>query len=152
MKRLATSLLLCFSCMTLSGQSVLGKWITYDIFNRSVEEAVVEIYEMDGKLYVRIDSIIPAEHRLDLCTRCDGNLKDQPIKGLEILRGARLRDGIWQGAKILNAKNGRWYGCQITPTTGDTLKVRGYIGYPIFGKNLYWTRLEEDAVKPNQKT
>lgn len=144
MKRALTCLLLLLPFTILSGQSVHGKWITYDIFNSSVEEAVVEIYEIDGALYVRIDSIIPKEHRNDLCTRCEGSLKDQPIKGLEILKGARFEDGIWQGAKILNAKNGRRYGCHITPTKGDTLKVRGFIGYPIFGKNLYWTRLRED--------
>lgn len=144
MKRALTCLLLLLPLTILSGQSVHGKWITYDIFNSSVEEAVVEIYEVDGELYVRIDSIIPEEHRMDVCSRCDGSLKDQPIKGLEILKGARFEDGIWQGAKILNAKNGRRYGCHITPTKGDTLKVRGFIGYPIFGKNLYWTRLRED--------
>jgi len=144
MKRALTCLLLLLPLTILSGQSVHGKWITYDIFNSSVEEAVVEIYEVDGRLFVRIDSIIPEEHRLDQCRRCDGSLKDKPIKGLEILKGARFEEGIWQGAKILNAKNGRWYGCNITPTKGDTLKVRGFIGYPIFGKNLYWTRLRED--------
>ena len=144
MKRALTCLLLLLPLTILSGQSVHGKWITYDIFNSSVEEAVVEIYEVDGGLYVRIDSIIPEEHRMDVCSRCDESLKDQPIKGLEILKGARFEDGIWHGAKILNAKNGRRYGCHITPTKGDTLKVRGFIGYPIFGKNLYWTRLRED--------
>ena len=144
MRWAVTCLFLFVSLNTLSGQSVHGKWITYDIFNRSVEEAVVEIYEVDGRLFMRIDSIIPEEHRLDLCSRCDEPMKDQPIRGLEILKGARFQDGVWQGVKILNAKNGRWYGCHIYPTQGDTLKVRGFIGYPIFGKNLYWTRLKED--------
>lgn len=145
MKRaLICTILIVLQATLLSGQSVEGKWITYNIFNKSVEEAVVEIYEKDNSLYMRIDSIIPEDHRLDVCRRCEGTLKDKPIKGLEILKGARLRDGIWQGVKILNAKNGRWYGCHITPTSGDTLKVRGFIGYPIFGKNLYWKRLRDD--------
>ena len=137
-------LLLLLQTIVLSGQSVSGKWVTYDIFNKSVAESVVEIYEVDERLFIRIDSIIPKEHRMDLCNRCEGSLKDQPIRGIEILKGAQLIDGIWQGAKILNAKNGRWYGCHITPTSGDTLKVRGFLGYPIFGKNLYWTRLREN--------
>ena len=144
MKRALTCLLLILPLKILSGQSVEGKWVTYDIFDRSVEEAVVDIYEVDGRLFVRIDSIIPEEHRSDTCSRCEGSLKNKPIKGLVILKGARYSEGIWQGAKILNAKNGHWYGCQITPTSGDTLKVRGFIGYPIFGKNLYWTRFRDD--------
>lgn len=148
MKRLLTCFLTLFSLAAMHGQSALGKWITYNIFDSSEEEAVVEIYELDGQLHVRIDSIIPEEHRSDRCVRCDAELRDKPILGMEILSGARLEDGIWQGAKILNAKNGRWYGCQITPTTTNTLKVRGYIGYPWFGKNLYWTRLEEVEETP----
>jgi len=147
MKWALTCLLFLLPLTILSCQSVHGKWITYDIFKSSVEEAVVEIYEVDGRLFIRIDSIIPEEHRSDRCSRCEGSLKDQPIKGLEILKGARFEDGIWQGAKILNAKNGRWYGCHITPSTGDTMKVRGFIGYPIFGKNLYWTRFKGDQKR-----
>ncbi len=144
MKRALTCLLLILPLKILSGQSVEGKWVTYDIFDRSVEEAVVDIYQVDGRLFIRIDSIIPEEHRSDVCSRCEGSLENQPIKGLVILKGARFNEGIWQGAKILNAKNGRWYGFQINPTSGDTLKVRGFIGYPIFGKNLYWTRFRDD--------
>ena len=144
MRLIVTGLFLILPLLTLSGQSVFGKWITYDIFDKSVAESVVDIYQRDGKLFIRIDSIIPEEHRDDLCTRCKDSLKDQPIKGMEILSGAEFKEGVWQGAKILNAKNGRWYGCIITPPTGKTLKVRGFIGYPFFGKNLYWTRYEDD--------
>jgi len=145
MKQQLTCLLLLTCFFQLQGQSVFGKWITYDIFDSSVKEAVVDIYEMDGKLFIRIDSIIPEEHQLDRCQRCQDELKDKPILGMEILKGAWLKDGIWQGAKILNAKNGRRYGFQIWPTTGNKLKVRGFIGYPLFGKNLYWTRLKKRA-------
>lgn len=144
MRRILTCLLIISPIMFLSGQSVVGKWITYDIFDKTKEESVVEIYEVDEQLFIRIDSIIPEEHRLDLCTRCEGSLKNEPIKGMKILKGARFKEGVWQGAKILNAKNGRRYGCIITPTSSNKLKVRGFIGYPIFGKNLYWTRLKED--------
>ena len=132
--------------LQLQSQSVEGKWITYDIFDSSVEEAVVEIRVDEGILRIRIDSIIPEEHRKDTCQRCTGELKDRPILGMEILSGARLEDGVWKGAKILNAKNGHWYGCHIWPTSGNQLKVRGFIGYPLFGKNLYWTRLD---LKPH---
>jgi uncharacterized protein (DUF2147 family) len=143
MKKFLTCLFFLIWVWQLQGQSVVGKWITYDVFDSSIEEAVVDIRVRDGQLHMRIDSIIPEEHRDDLCVRCTDEFKDQPILGMEILHGARLEDGVWRGARILNAKNGRWYGCLIWPTNGNRLKVRGYIGYPIFGKNLYWIRLEE---------
>ena len=105
MRRFFTCLFIVSPLMFLSGQSIVGKWITYDIFDKSKEEAVVEIYEVRDELFIRIDSIIPEEHRSDLCTRCEGTLKNEPIKGMKILKGARLKEGVWQGAKILNAKN-----------------------------------------------
>ena len=142
MKICLTYLFFMVWVLQLQSQSVEGKWITYDIFDSSVEEAVVEIRVDEGRLYVKIDSIIPEEHRKDRCHRCTGELKDQPILGMEILSGAELEEGVWKGAKILNAKNGRWYGCHIWPTRGNQLKVRGFIGYPLFGKYLYWTRLD----------
>jgi len=124
-------------------QTVFGKWKTYDIFDKSKEESIVLIYRIDDDLYIKIDQILPEEHVNDKCVKCKDHRKDEPILGMLILAGARLKDGIWQGASILNAKNGKEYGCQISLADPDLLKVRGYIGYPLFGKTLYWTRVKE---------
>lgn len=134
---------LCLTPHQTQSQSVLGKWKTYDIFDRSKEEAIVEIYTLSNQLYVKVVEILPEEHKNDLCKRCTGEEKDKPILGMVILKGASLKDGIWQGAPILNAKNGKRYGCHISLENKDLLKVRGFVGYPIFGKTLYWTRVRE---------
>lgn len=126
----------------VKAQSVVGKWKTYDIFDKNREEAIVEIYLDKGGLYVKIIDILPLEHKNDLCKKCPGSLKDKPILGMIILRAAKFQDNVWQGAKILNAKNGKEYGCHISIEAPDLLRVRGFIGYPIFGKTLYWTRVE----------
>lgn len=139
-----------FLCLTLHktyGQSVLGKWKTYDIFDKSREEAIVEIYTVDNKLYVKIIEILPKEHKNDLCKKCTGQDKDQPILGMVILKGAIIEDGVWRGAPILNAKNGKHYGCHISLANKDLLKVRGFVGYPIFGKTLYWTRVKDSPFR-----
>ena len=137
-------LLLLFSFCWTAGQaqSVEGKWRTYDVSDPSRAEAIVEIFLYNDELYMKIDHIIPEEHRQDLCTKCDGEYKDKPILGMLIIRGARNKDGVWKGAPILNAKNGRWYGCQISLASANRLKVRGFIGHPWFGKNFYWDRVE----------
>lgn len=126
----------------VKAQSVIGKWKTYNIFDKNREEAIVEIYLDKGGLYVKIIDILPPEHKNDLCKKCSGSLKDKPILGMIILRAAKFQDNVWQGAKILNAKNGKEYGCHISIEAPDLLRVRGFIGYPIFGKTLYWTRIE----------
>ena len=111
MKLVLTILFTSLLVFNSFGQSVLGKWKTCDIYDSSIAESIVEVYEIDTKLFVRIDSIIPVEHQLDLCSKCSGAEKDQTILGLVIVKGAVQENGIWKGAKILNAKNGNWYGC-----------------------------------------
>lgn len=131
----------------LSAQEILGKWKTYDVFNKNVAESIVEIYSIDDAIYVKIIEILPDEHKDDLCKSCNGKNKNKPILGMVILEGARLKDGVWQGAKMLNAKNGKKYGCHISLAAKDLLKVRGFVGYPIFGKTLYWTRVKENRFR-----
>jgi len=149
MKR-TSLLLIIFSFLFFSSgqaQVVVGKWKTYDIFDKTKEESIVDIYIDDNQLFVKIDKIIPREHVNDICVNCTGKQKNQPILGMVILEGARYEDGVWKGAKILNAKNGKRYGCHISLEGNDLLKVRGFIGYPIFGKTLYWTRVKNSELR-----
>ena len=127
----------------ISAQSVFGKWKTYDVFNKDKEEAIVEIFSENDSLCIRILEILPDEHRDDLCNKCEGKNKNQPILDLIILEGATLKKGIWQGAKILNAKNGYRYGCNISLLNDNYLKIRGFIGIPFFGKTVYWKKMTE---------
>ena len=130
-----------------SAQDILGQWKTYDVFDNSVAESIVEVYTIEDKLYVKIIEILQDVHKKDLCLKCNGIQKDKPILGMVILKGAVLKDGIWQGPKILNAKNGNKYGCHLSLVAPDLLKVRGFVGYSIFGKTLYWTRIKENKFR-----
>ena len=126
---------------SVKAQSVFGKWKTFDIFNEDKEESIVEVYKQNDLLFVKIIKIIPIEHREDICKKCEGKNKDKPIQDLVILNGATLKGNVWQGAKILNAKNGFYYGCNISEKDENWLKVRGFVGYPFFGKTVYWERV-----------
>jgi len=140
-------ILALFICLSTTAQDILGKWKTYDIFDKNVAESIVEIYSIDDRIYVKIVEIIPDEHKNDLCKNCPGTLNGKPILGIVILEGAEFKDGIWQGVKMLNAKNGKSYGCHISLVAPDLLKIRGFVGYPIFGKTLYWTRVKENTFR-----
>lgn len=143
-KHISFFILFCFlTVYHVKGQSILGQWKTYDIFNASREESIVEISIYNNQLSIKIDEIIPVEHKNDICTKCQGNENNQPILGMTILEGAIFKDGVWKGAQILNAKNGKKYSCHISLEDKDLIKVRGFVGYPIFGKNLYWTRVKD---------
>jgi uncharacterized protein (DUF2147 family) len=146
-KILLFGFLFVLTCQVSLAQTVVGKWKTYDIFNRNKEESIVDIDIIDDILYIKIHQIIPEEHRSDLCTKCDDHRKNQPILGMTILQGATLIDGTWKGATILHAKNGNEYGCHISVVGPDLLKIRGFVGYPIFGKTLYWTRVKDNFFR-----
>ncbi len=134
-------------CLQSSAQEILGQWKTYDVFDNSAAESIVEVYTIDDELYVKIIEILQDEHKDDLCIKCNGVQKNKPILEMVILEGAVLKDGIWQGSKMLNAKNGKKYGCHISLVAPDLLKVRGFVGYPIFGKTLYWTRIKKNRFR-----
>lgn len=138
---------LFFTCQFTLAQSVTGKWKTYDIFNKHKEESIVELRIKDNVLSIKIIQIIPKEHRLDSCKKCTDDRKNMPITGMTILQGATFENGVWKGATILNAKNGKEYGCHISLEAPDLLKIRGFVGYPIFGKTLYWTRVKDNSYR-----
>lgn len=139
--------LFAITCQNCLAQTVIGKWKTYDIFDRNKEESIVDITIIEDVLYIKIDQIIPEEHKEDICIECNDHRKNQPILGMTILKGATLEDETWKGANILNARNGKEYGCHISLIAPNILKVRGYVGYPIFGKTLYWTRVTEKSFR-----
>jgi uncharacterized protein (DUF2147 family) len=141
------TLFYCLAGDDVSGQSVMGKWKTYDVFDNTIEESIVDIYKFENQLFIKIDKIIPEEHINDLCINCKGKDKDQPVLGMIILEGAVFHEGVWQGAQILNAKNGKRYGCHISLEENDLLKVRGFVGYPFFGKTLFWTRVKDSEYR-----
>ena len=63
---------------------------------------------------------------------CDGDRKNQPVIGLEIVRGARKVVGkdVWEGGKILDPENGHEYALRLTPIEGGRkLEVRGSFAF-----------------------
>lgn len=79
----------------------------------------------------------------DLCKECSDERKNQPILGLEIIRGAQKAEGkdVWEGGKILDPENGRNYTLRLTPIEGGKkLEVRGSLGP--FGRTQTWVRVQ----------
>lgn len=71
----------------------------------------------------------------------DAGKRGGPVCGSKMLWGfKRVGAGDWEGGKIYNAEDGDVYSAEMT-AAGDTLKVRGYVGLPIFGKSQVWSRV-----------
>ena len=68
--------------------------------------------------------------------------------GMTVLKDFKAAGGgEWQG-EIYNRENAKTYSCKISLSTPDQLTVRPYVGLPLFGKTLRWTRVATERA-PN---
>ena len=122
--------------------SPVGTWKTVDDRTGKVR-ALVAIWENNGKLYGKIERLIDPDPNLPnpQCIYCVGELKDKPVIGLRILWDLRKNGDQWSGGKVLDPESGKSYRCIIAmQDSGKTLRVRGYIGFSLFGRTQYWLR------------
>ncbi|MGO4773759.1 DUF2147 domain-containing protein [Flavobacterium sp. W22_SRS_FK3] len=126
---------------TIQAQSVIGKWKTID--DETAEaKSIVEIYEKSGKIYGKVVDILRADHKKDICSKCEGSEKDKPILGMIIINGLKKDGSEYNGGTILDPTTGKKYKCYIELDSADKLKLRGYIGISIMGRTQYWTRVK----------
>jgi uncharacterized protein (DUF2147 family) len=89
----------------------------------------------------------PGEDPNAICDRCKDDRHDHPWLGLEFIRGMKPEgEDKFGGGTILDPRDGKIYKAtmKVTPD-GQTLVVRGYIGFELLGQNQYWTRLPDSA-------
>lgn len=122
-------------------QTVVGKWKTIDD-ETGKAKSIVEIYEKSGKIYGKVIEILDLEHKNNVCKDCAGEDKNKPILGLVIIKGLKKEGDDYTNGKILDPKNGKMYKCFITLESKDKLKVRGFIGFSLFGRTQYWSRVK----------
>ena len=124
--------------------SPVGRWKTVDDTTGKVK-SIVDIRGENGTLYGKIEKVldpdVPGPN--PLCTHCEGDLKDKPENGLQILWGMKRNGGQWEGGQILDPHNGKVYRCILSLEDGGRkLKVRGFIGFALLGRTEYWLREE----------
>lgn len=130
------------SLPALAQVTPVGLWRNID--DKTGEaKAEIRIVENGGVLSGKIDKRLGKDVKPDdTCDKCSDERKDQPIQGLEIIRGAKKAEGkdVWEGGKILDPENGRNYTLRLTPIEGGKkLEVRGSFGP--FGRTQTWVRV-----------
>ena len=119
---------------------VTGMWKITDEKD-NVEKSIVEIFEKNNKYYGRVVKILPTSKRTH-CEHCAGDQKDKPLVGMIIVSDLIKNENGGTDGKVLNPANGKTYSCYIELVEPDKLKMRGYLGWPTFGKTMYWNRLK----------
>lgn len=115
--------------------AVFGFWATKD--------SILEIGETNGTLHATIVAMLnplynAGEEGTAGTPRVDvknpsPELRTRPILGMNLLSGYQFKDGKWQG-QIYDARSGKTYKSQMTLGSDGRLKMRGYIGAPMFGQ------------------
>ncbi|MEI8158863.1 MAG: DUF2147 domain-containing protein [Burkholderiales bacterium] len=123
----------------------VGLWKTISDKDGSVASEV-RIVEASDVLSAKIEKVFRADFKPDSkCVECKDDRKDQPVIGLEIMRGLKKAEGkdVWEGGTIVDPDNGTVYRARVTPVDGGKkLEMRGYLGAPLFGRTQTWIRIQ----------
>lgn len=163
MRQITISLLLLFSsCLATvnaeqelgstqarHAEAILGDWLV------NSGDAVVRFYQADGEIRGRV--IWAGRESGDWWLqeppmeipwhdgRAAKELKHAASLGVDILVGLQFDgDDKWVNGRVFNVLNGKIYKCQLSLPEPDVLKLRGYIGMPLFGASVVWTRLSDE--------
>lgn len=140
-KLILLGVLLILSC-TMQSQSIFGKWKTIDD-RTGKPKAIIDIYKKEGLMYGHVVKILEEGKENALCTKCDGELKDQPVLGMTIIEAAKENeDGEWKGKKLFDPQQAMTFRCKIwlNPENSNELKVRGYLVF--IYRTQTWLRVE----------
>lgn len=123
-------------------QDVFGEWKTIDD-ETGVAKSIVEVYEDDGKVYGKVKKILREDKQNVRCTKCEGKLKNEKVKGMVILRNLTKEDDKYTDGTITDPENGKTYDAKIwlEEDQPNTLMVRGYIAF--FYRTQQWKRVED---------
>ena len=103
------------------------------------------MFESGGKLSARIVSLSEpktseGKEKTDIHNP-DRTKRNHPIIGLVFISGfVRKSDTRWEDGTIYDPKSGTTYSCSMDLEGPDQIKVRGFIGVVMLGRNYIWTR------------
>ncbi|OGT53903.1 MAG: hypothetical protein A3E84_00715 [Gammaproteobacteria bacterium RIFCSPHIGHO2_12_FULL_42_13] len=122
---------------------VTGYWQTIDSKTKK-PNSIIHV-KKNGEFYegvIEKTYVTPYEQRTHRCMHCVGNKKDQLILGLTIIEHMTCSQGLCKGGTVLDPRNGNLYHATMRViNAGKQLRLRGYIGIPLFGKSVIWNRV-----------
>lgn len=137
------SLLSCLSLLLVSLSTLLAQNAN-DIVGTYLTEkqnAKVRIYKQGDKYFGSLSWSV-TEGKLDE-KNPDKAERSKPLVGKVILKNFTYSgDSVWEDGTIYDPESGKTYSCKITRQTDGKLKVRGFIGFSLIGRNSMWTPIK----------
>jgi uncharacterized protein (DUF2147 family) len=135
---LAAAGLLAHTAQAGEFDSPIGNWKNISDKTGKVE-AIIQIYQEAGEYKGRIVTLFDPPS--PTCDKCRGALKGKPLIGMNIMYGLKQDGSEWNGGKILDPNEGDEYNVKLELADGGKkLKVRGFIGFSLFGRTQTWLR------------
>lgn len=133
--------------------SPVGFWQTIDDATGR-PKAVVQLWEdAQQVLYGKVVKLYSKpgqtenQTKKQLCFACTDQRRNQPIIGMVVLENlTQDKDNLnqWTGGQIIDPKNGKNYHCLLQMLAkGQKMRVKGYIGIPVFGRSQTWLRMSD---------
>lgn len=121
---------------------ILGKWYTEE--NKSLVEVYKQGDQYFGKMiWLKTPNREDGSAKLD-DKNPDTELQKRPLLGLVILSDLEFdEDNEWEDGKIYDPESGNTYSCYIELIDHNTIHMRGYIGFSLFGRTTTWIRKTE---------
>ncbi len=118
-----------------------GIWQIFDD-QSGQQAAAIRIYPVGAAFNGRIVRVMQATDAARPCAPCKDDRHNQPLLGLEILRGLRPDGaGGWSGGTIVDPDTGNIYSATAKlDGGGGKLIVRGYLLISLLGRNQIWLR------------
>jgi len=119
--------------------NIVGSWKTIDD-ETGEAKSIVRIYKgPNGNYYGKIEKLF--KNPDGKCDKCKDENKDKPILGMVIITDMKEKGDKLEGGTILDPGNGKKYSATISyEKDSGKLKVRGYIGISVAGRNQFWEK------------
>lgn len=140
---IAACILAAVPAIALAQATPVGLWKTIDDKTKT-ERSLLRITESGGVISARVEKLLAPDAK-QTCDKCTDDRKDQPMIGLEVVRGVKASSeaGVWDGGTILDAAEGKVYRVRMQPIEGGAkMEVRGFVGMPLLGRTQTWIRVE----------